>query len=214
MSSILRLDPSHPEEQVIDRASRLLTQGEIIVYPTETLYGIGGKALDAGVVERIQSLKGRPDGRPILVIVPSEEQVAAVARNIGACARALMRAFWPGPLTLVLEALPELPAAVTGGTGSVGVRVPSHPVCLALLKRCGFPLTSTSANKTGAATPRTVSEIQASLGNGVALYLDAGELPESRPSTIVDARGGEPRLVREGAIPFEQILGLSTHSSS
>jgi L-threonylcarbamoyladenylate synthase len=206
MPATLRLDAAHPDERHLERAARSIQQGGIIVYPTDTLYGIGGNALDDSVVRRIQRLKLRRDDKPILLIVRSEQEVLRVARDIPECARRLMEMFWPGPLTLVLDAVEELPPAVTAGSGTVGVRVPDNRICLKLLELCGCPLTSTSANVTGKGTPRTIEAIRAGLGPDIDLFLDAGELPESKPSTVVDVTGGGPKLLREGAIPFQRIL--------
>lgn len=190
----------------VRRAADIIQSGGVIVYPTETLYGIGANALDSRAAKRVREVKKRGDGKPILVIVSGVLMVPDLVREVSVEASILMTAFWPGPLTLVFRALATIPDEVTQGTGSVGIRVPSHEFCLSLVRECGFPVTSTSANISGKDPPRTVADLRKALKKGVDLFVDGGTLPSSLPSTVVDVTSFPPRLVRRGAIPAEALL--------
>ena len=211
MALHLTVDPKKPPDQALVLAAEVIQAGGVIVYPTETLYGIGANAWNSGAVSRVQEIKHRSHPKPILVVVDSAASAGGVTQEISPLARRFMERFWPGPLTLVLRASVMLPATLTLGRGTIGVRVPSNPLCLRLLTLCGCPLTSTSANLSGEKTPSTPQEIERKLGPGIDLYLNAGPLMESAPSTVLDVTGERPRLLREGAISLAQ---LSTISSS
>lgn len=193
------------------RAAGIMNAGGVIVYPTETLYGIGAHALNPGAVKRVREVKKRGDGKPILVIVSGAQMVPDLVREVSVEASILMSAFWPGPLTLVFRASAVVPDEITQGTGSVGIRVPSHEFCLALVRECGFPVTSTSANISGEDPPRRVADIKIALNEGVDLFVDGGELPSRLPSTVVDVLSSPPRLVRRGAVPAEALVHVLPH---
>ena len=201
-----KIDLAHPQRSVLAEAARVIRSGGLIVYPTETLYGIGANAVDANAVRRVSEAKKRKEAKPIPLIVHSREVLEVLVERISPSAEALMKAFWPGPLTLVFLSSSRVPDEVTKGSGTVGVRIPSSTLCLELLAQCGGPLTATSANISGETVLRTVPEIREALSSGVNLYLDAGELPLSMPSTVLDVAGDVPRLLRDGAVPIEQIL--------
>jgi L-threonylcarbamoyladenylate synthase len=205
VNKVLTVNVHDPEEAVLQTAAHVIREGGVLVYPTETLYGIGADALRAAAVEKVQRVKRRKDSRPILVLVHSQEMLTQLVRNIPAVAHSLMRKFWPGPLTIVFEARTGLPNALTLGSGTIGIRIPSSVFCLALLRRCNLPLTSTSANISGEQPPRTIPEIQQALPEGIDLFLDAGTLPESKPSTIVSVASPVPQLIREGLISFDSL---------
>jgi L-threonylcarbamoyladenylate synthase len=202
MNGVIPLDRY---DEAVELACSAILGGGVIVYPTETLYGIGANALDPGAVELVARVKRRPDRKPMLVIVRDAGAAAGLVASVPASARALMEAFWPGPLTIVFPAAAGLPAGLTAGTGTIGVRVPSSPFCLALLRACGVPVTSTSANLAGEPPPRTTDAIRRALGPAIRLYVDAGELPASPPSTVVSVAGPVPRLLREGAITLGRL---------
>ena len=186
-------------------AAEVIQAGGVIVYPTETIYGIGADALNAAAVARVHVAKQRKDPKPLLVLVPDAEAVSPLVREISPEARALMESFWPGPLTIVLHASHRVPAEVTRGPKTLGIRVPSSPLCIRLLRLAGTPITSTSANVTGENPLLSMDEIEETLKSYVDLLLDAGALPESRPSTVIDMTHHPPQLLREGAIPAENI---------
>jgi len=205
MALHMKVDPHVPEDRSLVLAAEVIQAGGVVVYPTETVYGLGANAWNRDAVKRIQAIKRRPENKPVLVIVHSDESVRRLTVAISGAAEALMSAFWPGPLTLVFRAARDVPEELTLGTGTIGIRIPSLPLCLRLAELCGLPITSTSANAAGAPVPPTVAEIESALAPGVDLFLDAGVLPARPPSTVVDVSGPIPRLLRQGAVPKERI---------
>lgn len=190
-----------PDVASLDAAVRALEGGGVVVFPTETVWGIGARPDSSEAVERIYHLKGRPADQPLQRLVASPEDVEALCR-LDEGARRVVERFMPGPLTLVLDAR-------EGGT--IGLRVPDHPVALDLLGRTG-PLAATSANRSGEPTPAELTAIQGLFADGVDAYLDGEPAPRGISSTVLSLAGGEPRLLREGAVPrggLEGVLGSS-----
>lgn len=204
MSQVVTIDPGNPDEVILQRAAQVVRSGGLIVYPTETLYGIGADATNPGAIKRVSEAKKRTEQKPVLVLVDSVEMMSPLVEAVPLAARILMQGFWPGPLTIVFSASDRVPTEITRGSKNIGIRIPSSRLCLRLLAHLRTPLTSTSANLSGEPPVRAVQEIHKDL-TGIDLYLDAGELPESLPSTVVDVSGLAPRLLRHGAIPVEQI---------
>jgi L-threonylcarbamoyladenylate synthase len=200
---VLRVAGDDPEAAVLDRAALILESGGLLIYPTDTLYAIGGPGLVPAVAHKVRLAKGR-EAKPLPLIAADIGQVALLARIVPAEAMRLAQKFWPGPLTLILHARPEVPAEVTAGTDTVAVRVPALLLARRLCERAG-PLISTSANPSGAPAPGTCEEAVAGVGHAAALALDAGP---GRPvaSTIVDLTGHPARLVRSGAVPWPEVL--------
>lgn len=199
------------DQAVIARAVALLQAGELVAFPTETVYGIGADAANPAAVGRIFTAKGRPADHPLIVHLPGDGGLDRWARDIPTRAWELAEAFWPGPLTLILKRAPAVPAIVTGGQDTVGVRVPAHPLALALLRAyaeagggvdglCG--IAAPSANRFGRISPTDAAHVRAELGDAVQLILDGGRCPVGIESTIVDLTRGDdqaPRLLRRGA---------------
>jgi L-threonylcarbamoyladenylate synthase len=208
MALTLSIDPVNPEDRTLVLAAEVIRAGGVIVYPTDTMYGIGANALNPEAIAKVQAVKRRTDQKPILVLVPSAAEVGDLTPEITPTAQLLMDAFWPGPLTLVFAAADAIPSVLKSGGGTIGIRVPSNPVCLKLLKLCACPITSTSANLSGEMTEKTVAEIRRNLAAGVDLYLDAGALPESKPSTVVDVSVTPPRLLRAGVIDVDRLRAV------
>jgi L-threonylcarbamoyladenylate synthase len=192
-------------ESSIATAAGALRAGGLVVYPTETFYALGALARDAAAVARLAAAKGRPDGKPLPLLAGDVAQVEEVALPLDAAARALARAFWPGPLTLVLAARPGLPPEIGAGTGTVAIRVPGSDVARHLAALAGGPLVSTSANLSGAPPPRTPADLAPELLSRVDLVLDGGPAPGGRPSTIVALDGATATLVRDGPIPLDAV---------
>lgn len=205
MTRILSVAAHTPDPRVLAQAADVVLRGGVIVYPTETLYGIGANAGNAEAVSRVAQVKRRKESKPILAIVDSREMLGRLAALIPDSAVPVMEKFWPGPVTIVFKAHKGLPVELTQGTGTVGVRIPSSNVCLELLRHCGCPLTSTSANRSGEPAHRSMEEIKEALYEGVDLFIDAGPLPDSKPSTIITVATEPPQLVREGAISFDAL---------
>jgi L-threonylcarbamoyladenylate synthase len=190
----------------IHAAVLVLKAGGIVAYPTDTLYGLGADAFNMEAVERVFAAKGRDRDHGLPVLIADIGQLDQVAVEVSAAALQLARCFWPGALTLVLKRSPQLPAIVSGGAPTVAVRIPNHEVPLALVRQLGNPIIGTSANRTGASDPVTAMEVDEQIGPWLDYIIDVGETPRGEPSTIVDMTGQEPRILREGALPAEEVL--------
>jgi L-threonylcarbamoyladenylate synthase len=198
------------DEAGIERAVALLRAGEVVAFPTETVYGLGADASNPDAVAKIYALKGRPSAHPVIVHVAGAERLDDWARDVPEGARRLAHAFWPGPLTLVLKRAPHVPDAVTGGQETVGLRVPSHPVAQALLAAFGGGVAAPSANKFGRVSPTLAEHVFADFQLAVPLILDGGAAAVGIESTIVDLSGERPRLLRPGGVAaaaIEEVLG-------
>ena len=204
-SLVLPVDPLNPSVEAIERAAQVLRQGGVLAYPTETVYGLGVDPFREEALERLFHLKGRPREMPVSVLVRDEGMMREVAREIPPRALALIKAFLPGPLTLVLPAQPGLPARLTAGTGKIGVRISHHPLVENLFRLYSFPVTTTSANPSGRAAARTGAEVAAYFPVGLDCILDAGPVPGGVGSTVVDVTGDRPEILREGVLSREEI---------
>ncbi|HEY3451728.1 MAG TPA: L-threonylcarbamoyladenylate synthase [Myxococcales bacterium] len=192
--------PGVPSELVsqIEAAARVLREGGLVIYPTETFYGLGAAVSRPDAVHRIGALKGREGGKPMAVIVADEASARSLWREVPKAADLYIRQFWPGPLTLVLPAKPGLPFEIAS-TGEVGVRVSSDPVARELARLVG-PIISTSANLSGNREASLVKHIEAKLRESVNVVIDAGRTPGGKPSTVLGFKDGQPVVLREGAI--------------
>jgi len=177
------------------------------VFPTETVYGLGCDALSAAAVEHLLAVRGREEGKPILVLVRDLAMAETVAADVPPAARRLAARFWPGALTLVLPARAGLPAALTAGSGTIGVRAPGHPLAAALVGALGAPVTAPSANPPGAAPPRRLADARAYFGARVAVYLDGGEL-RGGASTVAAIVGDDVRVLRPGLVPEAELRAV------
>lgn len=188
----------------VDAAAELLRRGGIVAYPTETFYALGARADDAGALERLLRAKLRPEGKPLPLLAADRAQVLRVAVLDGPAARVAAR-LWPGPLTLVLPAVPSLDPAVTAGSGTVGIRVPGSDVARALAARAGFALVSTSANPSGGPPPVRAGDLDPALLQGIDGVLDGGPTPGGLASTVVRIDGEDVRVLREGPIGAQAV---------
>ena len=189
----------------IPRAVALLRQGELVALPTETVYGLGADALNPAAVAKIFAAKGRPSDHPLIVHLANAEQIVDWARDIPREAIALARAFWPGPLTLILKKEEGVPDIVTGGQDTVGLRVPNHPVALELLRAFGGGVAAPSANRFGRISPTTAEHVRQELGERVPLILEGGPCQVGLESTILDLSRDVPVILRPGAIGVDDI---------
>lgn len=192
----------------IDAAVHSVSRGEVIVLPTDTVYGVGADAFSSDAIALLLAAKGRGRHMPPPVLIPSVRTVDGLARDVPAPARALMEALWPGPLTIIVFAQPSLAWDLGDTRGTVALRVPDHPAALALLARTG-PLAVTSANRTGVQPATTAQSARDQLGDAVSVYLDAGDSPLGLASTIVDATGPLLRVVRDGGVSRERLLEVT-----
>ncbi len=192
----------------VGRAAERLRAGGLVVYPTETFYGLGALCASAAAVARLAAAKLRPEGKPVPLVAADLAAARAVAAAFPPQAERLAARFWPGPLTLVLPAAPGLPPEVSGD-GTVGVRVPGSALARELSRLAGGPLTSTSANPSGGPPARRPEELDPALLARVDAVLDGGEVPGGLPSTVVAVEPGGLRLLRAGAIPWEDLVAVS-----
>ena len=209
MANVLTFQ-ANPSAAVLYEAAYVIRQGGVLAVPTDTFYGLGANALDETAVHRVCAIKGRPEGKPILVLIADQFQLAELVADVTPVAQFLMDQFWPGPLTLIMRATKKLPSILTSGTGLIGVRQPAHPALLRLLHHA-WPLTGTSANRSGMSPLRMSHEVQATLGSEVDLILDGGPTAGGMPSTVVET-AGHLRVVREGALPVPRIRSCLSQS--
>ncbi|MFQ5586811.1 MAG: L-threonylcarbamoyladenylate synthase [Thermodesulfobacteriota bacterium] len=198
--------------EALAQAKKIVEQGGIIAYPTETFYGLGADPYNEDAVKRLFALKGRGFDKPISILAKDQAILRQVVTAVPPAAEGLIKQFWPGPLTIVFRASHQLPALLTAGTGKVGVRVSSNPITQKLLDTIDRPLTTTSANPTGKKSPVTAEEVADYFDDCLDLILDGGRLSGRLGSTVVDVTGGKAVVLREGEIPGEMVAkcNLST----
>ena len=204
MAIRLAVDQRSPEPDVIREAARMIRDGLIVAYPTDTLYGLAVDPRNSPAVQRLYALKGRPESSALTLIAADVDQ-ARLAAQLTPAAEALARRWWPGPLTIVVPAGVNLaPGALAGGR-TVGVRVPDHAVAVNLARAAGFCITATSANPSGGSAPASAEAVLAALP-GVDAIVDGGPAPGGAPSTIVNAVDRDVTVIRDGAVPWERVL--------
>lgn len=209
----LVVDPNHLEtaeaQDALSRAAKLLLSGGTVALPTETVYGLGANALDAAAVEKIFAAKQRPAWDPVIVHIADEKMLAELTAEIPDAARALMHAFWPGPMTLLLPRLSAVPDIVTAGRPLVGVRMPAHPVAFELIRRAGVPIAAPSANAFGHTSPTTAAHVLEDLDGRIDAVLDAGPTPHGVELTVLDPNQSPMVIYRPGAVTAEQIRAIA-----
>jgi len=204
------IDRHQPDEERIAAAADLLRAGGLVVFPTETVYGLGADGLNPAAIRRIYEVKQRPPRRPLPLMIAAWEMVEELATDVSPEAWAVMEAFWPGPLTVVLWKSERVPPETVAGGDRVGLRWPAHPVPCALVRRAGVPLAAPSANRSGRPSPATAQAAQAELGEAVDLYLDAGPADSGVASTVLDLTVRPARLLRRGEVSrkaLAEVLG-------
>lgn len=197
------------DDASIRRAAALLCAGELVAFPTETVYGLGADALNGEAAARIFAAKGRPADNPLIAHIAGESGLAGlIAGEPCACARKLMRAFWPGPMTLIFPKSPRVPREVTAGLDTVAVRMPSHPVARALISAAQTPIAAPSANRSGRPSPTTAAHVLEDMEGRIPLILDGGPCEVGLESTVVDVTGARPRILRPGGVTLEMLEGV------
>ena len=189
----------------IDAAAELLRSGELVAFPTETVYGLGANALSEAAVQRIFVAKGRPSDNPLIVHIASRTQLEHLVTSIPEVATRLMDQFWPGPLTIVLPKRPEVPNLVTAGLNTVAVRMPNHLIAIELIGQAGVPLAAPSANRSGRPSATTWQAVSEDLDGRIAGIICGEPTDFGLESTVVDVNSEQPRLLRPGGITFEQF---------
>lgn len=200
----VKVDLAHPET-AFSRCRDVISSGGIIAYPTDTFYGLGADPSNAAAVKRLFNIKGRTPDKPVLLLIKDAGEVAEWAEEITSLAAQLMRTHWPGPLTLVFKARGTVLRELTAGTDTIGLRVPGSELTRELLAYLGTALTGTSANASGGPNAQTAGEAEQSVGDAVDLILDGGMTTGGMPSTVVDVSAGMPKVIRQGAIPFQKL---------
>jgi L-threonylcarbamoyladenylate synthase len=200
------VDPRAPKADTIGLAAVAIRDGGVVCFPTRCLYGLGADAFNPAAVERVFDIKQRPADMPLLVLINSPAQMDGLAKSIPRVAHVLMQRFWPGRLTLVLEAEDSIPARLTAGTGKIGIRLAAHPVARALVEAVAKPITGTSANLSGGTGCRQISELDPHIRRQVDLILDGGPLKGGVGSTVVDVTGEAPVVIREGEVSKPEIM--------
>lgn len=201
----IAVDPAWPDAAQIERAAAAIRGGQLAAIPTDTLYGLAVDPANGAAVARLFEVKGRLGENALPLVAADPEQVERHFGRLPAMAVRLAGRFWPGPLTLLLNAPSNLAPQVSGGTSKIGVRVPAHPVAVALCRACGGPLTATSANISGRPPTDDPEAVMQALGDLIDLLVDSGRTPGGAPSTVVDVTGPEPWLIRAGAISWDEV---------
>lgn len=192
-------------EQTRMQAAEIIQRGGLVAFRTDTFYGLGADPMNQAAVAKIKHLKGREETKPLLVLIADARDVVRFVIHRSALFDRAAEHYWPGPLTLVGEAHADVPEELTAGTGTIGVRLPNEPDVRALIRLCGGGLTGTSANLAAQSPARTAQEVDAYFPMGIDLVLDSGEVVVTEPSTVVDLRGDELVLIREGAISLDDL---------
>lgn len=205
---VLAVNATAPEPEIIARAAEVVRGGGLVGMPTETVYGLAANALDPNCIAKIYAAKGRPSHNPLIAHVADVAQAESLAAEWPVMARELAARFWPGPLTLVVRKKAHIPTELTAGLDTFGVRVPDHPVALALIRACGVPLAAPSANRFTEVSPVTAAQVARGLGSAVDLILDAGHTRVGLESSVVDVSSGRPVLLRPGMISRESIEAI------
>jgi L-threonylcarbamoyladenylate synthase len=204
-TTVVPIDPMSPDEAALRFAADVIRRGGLVAFPTETVYGLGANALDASAVERIFVVKGRPSANPLIVHVSSREMAMSLTSAWLQIADRLIENFWPGPLTLVFPKSSNIPAIVTAGGSTIALRMPSHPVALALIREAGVPLAAPSANRSSQLSPTRAEHVLLGLNGRIDLILESGPTQRGIESTVVDLTTSPPTLLRPGPITVEQL---------
>lgn len=194
-------------KEVRDEAARVISNGGVIAFRTDTFYGLGADPFNRDAIMRIRELKGREDDKPILLLISDEKEVDRFIEQ-SEFFRLVAKGHWPAPLTLIGVARPEVPLELTAGTKSLGVRLPDDDSVRSFVRACGGALTATSANVSGKPPARTAKEVADYFPAGIDLIIDAGEVTAAEPSTVLDLNGPKPKLIREGAVKGELLADL------
>ena len=205
---VMKTDPLLPDVDSVSIAAEAVRRGDLIIFPTETVYGLAANAVDVRAVQKIFEAKGRKPDHPLPVQILNADMLDTVAMDVPESARILARHFWPGPLTMILRRNEKLPDIVTAGGATVGVRVPDHAVALKLLEMVRLPIVATSANVSGGEAPTTAGEAIEAVGQWVSVALDSGPARIGVASTVVDISDGTPRILRAGSIGMDRILAV------
>jgi L-threonylcarbamoyladenylate synthase len=204
-TKIIKIDSQKPEKEEIKKIAQKLKKGGLIIFPTDTLYGLGGNALNKNIVKKIFNLKKRPTSKPISINIAYKKDLKKYVKKIPTSAKKLIKEFWPGPLTIIFEKSKIIPNELTGGSPYIGVRIPDNKITLEIIKKSGLPLTSPSANLSGKKPPTTAKQTKKDFLNKVNIIIDGDETTTKEGSTIIDLSKEKSLILREGAIPIKKL---------
>jgi len=204
-TEVLIINSKKPDDVIIERASSLIRSGEIVAFPTETVYGLGANALDPLAISKIYQIKGRPSDNPLIVHIGDLNMLSGLVSTIPPREMRMIKKFWPGPITLIFKKSKSVPKITTGGLGTVAVRMPRNKIALALIKRSGLPIAAPSANLSGKPSPTNASHVKEDLDGKVKLILDGGKTEIGIESTVIDMTPRIPVILRPGGISKERI---------
>lgn len=196
---------SQTEQEFLDQAAKLLQAGEVVAFPTETVYGLGANGMEAEASGKIYAAKGRPSDNPLILHIADFAQLDGIAEDISEDAWKIMKAFWPGPMTIVLKKKAEVPKETTGGLDTVAIRMPSHPVARELILKAGIPIAAPSANRSGRPSPTEASHVMEDMEGHIPMIIDGGKVGIGIESTIIDMTGEKPVILRPGYITPEMV---------
>lgn len=203
---VLKINDVESDCSAILEAARLIQAGEVVAFPTETVYGLGANALDAAAVQKIFEAKGRPSDNPLIVHISKRQDVDRLIKELPSSAITLMERFWPGPLTMIFKKSPLIPDAVTAGLDTVAIRMPRHPVALRLIECSGVPIAAPSANRSGHTSPTMAQHVLDDLDGRIPLILDGGRCDVGLESTVLDMTAEVPTILRPGGITYEMLM--------
>ena len=208
-TEIIRLDPDNIDEKALLRAASYIRDGGLVAFPTETVYGLGGDAADKEASRAIYAAKGRPSDNPLIVHIAEVRDLYEVGRDIPKAASLLAAAFWPGPMTLIVDRASIIPLETTGGLDTVAVRLPSHPIARALIKKSGRFIAAPSANTSGRPSPTKASHVREDLFGRIECIIDGGDVEIGLESTIIDLTEEIPTILRPGAISLSDVKAVT-----
>ncbi len=205
MTEIIKIDPNEPREKIVKKAARIIKDGGLVAFPTETVYGLGADALNEEAVRKIFEVKGRSLDKPLSILIGNKEELSKYIQGIPKAAEILIERFWPGPLTLIFRASLFMPDIIRGTNNTIGIRMPDCKIARKIIQASGVPLACPSANLSGSPSPTKASEVAKNLGERITLLLDGGETKIGVESTVLDLTTYPPTMVREGALKREEI---------
>ena len=204
-TQIIKINENNINSKEMEAAGKLIAAGELVAFPTETVYGLGGDALDPEAAHKIYAAKGRPSDNPLIVHIADYEDIYRVGKNIPKQAKLLADAFWPGPLTMIVEKSENVPYATTGGMDTVAIRMPNHPVALSLIRKSGCLIAAPSANTSGRPSPSEAGHVEEDLSGNIAMIIDGGAVSIGIESTIIDLTEKTPMVLRPGYITPQML---------
>lgn len=204
-TKVIRIDSKAPEEKLLERAAAIIRDGELVAFPTETVYGLGADGLNENAVKKIFEAKGRPQDNPLILHVDSVDMLEQLVMDIPPAARLCMESFWPGPLTILFKRRELVPDIITAGLDTVAIRMPSHPVALRLISLSGAPIAAPSANSSGKPSPTRAEHVLEDMEGKIPMLIDGGETGVGLESTVLDLTGEKPMILRPGGITLEDI---------